>query len=160
MSKKTKQTQKHAKTRYNKKLPGLIHPSTSPFLSPLIWPTNQPMHPRSSTKNISPPRCPPTPPPIPPREPPCLGLSVSQGKSAPCSVHSAHIITQHSHSPRTSTPQKASPNLIILVFHQVERFGRWRIGIWLLIYPLHPPHTHTTTSQLQMEPCSWQQLHE
>lgn len=30
--------------------------------------------------------------------------------------------------------KKRLQNLIILVFHQVERSGRWRIGIWLLIY--------------------------
>lgn len=51
------------------------------------------------------------------------------GKSVPCSAPSVHIITQHSNSPRTSTPKKASRNLIILVFHQVERCGLWRIGI-------------------------------
>lgn len=49
---------------------------------------------------------PSTTPSNPPREQPCLGLSVSQEKSAPCSVCSAHIITQHSHSPRTSTSKK------------------------------------------------------
>lgn len=33
--------------------------------------------------------------------------------------------------------KKRLQNLIILVFPQVERSGRWRIGVWLLIYP--PP---------------------
>lgn len=47
-----------------------------------------------------------------------------------CSYHHPTLpLAQNFHS------QKASPNLIILVFHQVERFSRWRIGIWLLIYP-------------------------
>lgn len=70
-----------------------------------------------------------------PRAPPqpqrrvLFGTVCQSGKRTPCSVLSAHIITQCSRSPLNFHSQKASPNLIILVFHQVERFGRWRIGI-------------------------------
>lgn len=44
---------------------------------------------------------------------------------------------------------KTAANLITLMFHQVESFGRWRFGIWILIYPLLTP-THKCCSWLQL----------
>lgn len=67
-----------------------------------------------------------------PREESCLSVRKKPSLFCPfCSYHHPTLPLPHNfHS------QKASLNLIILVFHQVERFGWWRIGIWLLIYPL------------------------
>lgn len=55
----------------------------------------------------------------------CLSVRKKHSLFCPfCSYHHPTLkLPQNFHS------QKASPNLIILVFHQVERFGRWRIGI-------------------------------
>lgn len=84
--------------------------------STLIWPTNQPTHPQSSTKNFifppllffstscwdhvwgQDPRCPHPPPPPSSKTAASFGTVCQSGKSSPCSVRSAHIITQHSRS--------------------------------------------------------------
>lgn len=138
--------------------------------SALIWPTNQPLHPQLSTNNISPSLwcfppsfwsvdetlCPhstaPPTPPTPPRS--ALFGTVSQmgKKSARCSVCSAHIIAQQSHSPNTSTSKKRLQIWLFLCFIRLRHLadGVLAFDFWFIRAPC----------QLQMELRSWQHLHE
>lgn len=78
--------------------------------------------------------------PHPLKEQLCLEQPVSQGKkSAPCSVCSAHMITQRYHSPRARTPQKHHLQIWLLPFHLVERFcpvAFWHLTCDLSSLPL------------------------
>lgn len=108
---------KHMKTLYNKKLPRLIHLSAPKFLYPYL--THKSTNASSvldKELHFSPSEfflqaagitsedetlCSPQP-----QRRVLFGTVCQSGKSTPCSVPSAHIITQLSHSPITSTPKK------------------------------------------------------
>lgn len=101
------------------------------------------MHPLS-TKNISPPLktlC-----PLLPQRTAVFGTVSQSGKSAPCSVRSAHIITQqHSHSPWTSTPKKKK---------SASKFDYSCVSSGWEIWPVAYWHLTSDLSSLPLS-CKW-----